>query len=310
MVVNTKPVVCLAHRHLSFLGAALRDRYDVITGWEASDDPRLRETQALVVAGEVPLDRALVQGMPALGLVACASTGYDGIDVAGARSLGLRLSHARHVNDGDVADHALGCVISHYRDLVRGGDFVRSGEWPAPGTRINRSIAGLRLGIMGLGDIGLAVAERATAFRMDVSWWGPRDKDTPWRRAPSLLTLADESDVLVVTARSDATNHGVVGREVMEAIGAAGLLVNVARGRLVDEDALVAALRSGRLGGAALDVFQEEPTPASKWQDVPNLILTPHTAGRTQESLGRISDQLRGNLAAFFDGRPLLTPIR
>src|SRR5690606_12743223 len=135
-----------------------------------------------------------------------------------------------------------------------------------------------RLGVVGLGAIGESVARRAEALRMDVSWWGPREKDARWPRANSLLELARNSDVLVVACRADEDNRGLISAEVIDALGPQGLLVNVARGQLVDEGALIAALRSGRLGQAALDVFAEEPTDAARWADVPNTVLTPHTA--------------------------------
>ncbi|MNE32498.1 Glycerate dehydrogenase [compost metagenome] len=144
---------------------------------------------------------------------------------------------------------------------------------------------------------------------MDVRWWGPREKDAAWPRADSLIDLARHSDVLVVACRADESNRGLISAEVIEALGPSGLLVNVARGQLVDEEALIAALRDGRLGGAALDVFAEEPTDAARWADVPNTVLTPHTGGATTEAVQGMLMLLLQNLAAHFAGEPLKTPV-
>jgi lactate dehydrogenase-like 2-hydroxyacid dehydrogenase len=144
---------------------------------------------------------------------------------------------------------------------------------------------------------------------MSVSWWGPRDKAAPWPRAASLVDLAKASDILVVACRADDDNKGLISREVVEALGPDGLLVNVARGRLVDEDALIAALKSGRLGGAALDVFEPEPTDPARWADLPDVVLTPHTGGATTQAVQAMLMLLLQNLDAGLNGRPLVTPV-
>jgi lactate dehydrogenase-like 2-hydroxyacid dehydrogenase len=143
---------------------------------------------------------------------------------------------------------------------------------------------------------------------MAVRWWGPREKDSPWPRAATLLELARDSDILVVACKADESNRGLISREVIEALGPQGLLVNVARGQLVDEDALIAALKDGRLGQAALDVFEEEPTDAARWADVPNTVLTPHTGGATTEAVQGMLMLLVQNLRAALAGEPLKTP--
>ena len=144
---------------------------------------------------------------------------------------------------------------------------------------------------------------------MSVQWWAPRAKDAAWPRADSLLDLARASDVLMVACRADESNRGLISAEIIEAVGPTGLLVNVARGQLVDEDAVIAALRDGRLGGAALDVFETEPTDAARWASVPNTVLTPHTAGATTEAVQGMLMLLLQNLSAHFAGEPLKTPV-
>ncbi|MFA4894679.1 NAD(P)-dependent oxidoreductase, partial [Brevundimonas sp.] len=171
------------------------------------------------------------------------------------------------------------------------------------------SLKGQKVGIVGLGGIGEAVARRVETLRMDVSWWSPRDKTAVWPRSESLLALAKQSDVLVVACRVDETNVGLISAEVIEAVGPQGLLVNVSRGQIIDEPALIAALRSGVLGQAALDVFVEEPVDPALWADVPNTILTPHTAGATTESVQGMLMLLLQNLGAVLGGEPPRTPV-
>ena len=144
---------------------------------------------------------------------------------------------------------------------------------------------------------------------MSVRWWGPREKASAWPRAATLLDLARDSDILVVACKADETNRGLISADVIQALGPLGLLINVARGQLVDEAALIAALHDGRLGQAALDVFEDEPTDAAKWSDVPNTVLTPHTGGATTEAVQGMLNLLIENLRAAFGGEPLKTPV-
>ncbi|MBB5711840.1 NAD(P)-dependent oxidoreductase [Sphingomonas xinjiangensis] len=306
--MSGKHQVLFLHRQLEPLRSMLIGDFDVLCAWVPEEFEQAHQVRAVVVAGEVPLDEALIAGMPQLQLIACASTGYDGIDPAWVQAQGILLTHAREVNDGDVADHALACIMAHLRGLSAGDRLVRAGDWASASTIPNRSLSSLKVGIVGLGAIGKQLGRKAVALGMGVRWWGPNAKDAPWPRAQSLIELARNVDALVVTARAHPGNVGLISSDVLEALRPGGQLVNVARGQLVDEAALIAALRSGRLGGAALDVFHSEPTAAARWADVPAL-LTPHIAGRTKEALSRVSQQLKGNLVAFFSGEPLLTPL-
>ena len=220
------------------------------------------------------------------------------------------MAHAPGVNHEDVADHALGLILGSRREIVPGDRAVRGGGWMLESRTITRSMHGQRLGIVGLGLIGQALAKRAEACRIQVSWWGPNPKpDMPWPRVGDLVELARKSDILAVACRADDSNRGLISREVMEALGPEGLLVNVSRGQVVDEDALIDLLRSGKLGFAALDVFVEEPTPAIRWLDVPNTVLTPHTGGATNEAVQGMLGLMMANLAAHFAGEPLKTPV-
>ena len=308
--MTDRPAILIMQRHLAPLTAFLEGAYTVYRFWEGPPVEARDDIRAMVVAGEFELDKHLVESLPRLELIACFTAGYDGIDVDWCRARGLPVTHAPGVNHEDVADHALGLIISARRRIAEGDRALRAGQWTPDSKTITPSLNHLRVGVVGLGAIGEAVARRCEALRMRVSWWGPREKDATWPRAASLPELAQDSDALVVACRADETNRGLISREVIEALGPDGLLVNVARGQLVDEDALIEALTAGKLGHAALDVFETEPTDPARWADVPNTTLTPHTGGATNEAVQGMLGLLLENLSAHFEGRPLKTPVQ
>ena len=277
--------------------------------WEIGDDQRAA-VRAIVHAGEVALTPEFLETLPNLGLIACVSVGYDGIDVAWCRAHGIEVTHAEGLNAEDVADHAMGLMLAAWREIPTFDRKVREGRWvqeerlaPQP------SLGGRTLGVVGLGHIGAAVARRAEAFRLNVMWWGPRAKDAPWPRAESLLELARASDILVVACRAEPANRGLISAEVIEAVGPKGMIVNVARGSLIDEDALVAALKDGRLWRAGLDVFAHEPTSPERWADVAGAVLTPHTGGSSTEAIPLMVAQAVENVRRFLAGEPLASPV-
>jgi len=306
----SEPQVLISHPMLASLQAEIEaGGLRVARGWELKDEER-GSVRAIVHVGEFVLTPEYLTSLPNLGLIANVSVGYDGVDVAWCRARGIEVTHAHGLNAEDVADHAMGLLVGGWRNIVQGDRTVRAGAWrqenrigPQP------SLSGRKLGIVGLGHIGAAVARRAEAFRMQVSWWSPRQKPAPWPYAPSLLSLARDSDILLVACRADASSRGLIGREVIEAVGPQGMIVNVSRGFVVDEDALVEALKDGRLGRAALDVFAEEPTPPARWAELPNTVLTPHAAGSTTESIPVMVAQAIDNVQRFLSGRPLASPV-
>ena len=307
--MTQRPAVLIMQRHLAPLSGFLESAYDVYRFWEGPPVEAAHDIRVMIVAGEAPLDKALIERLPNLDLLACFTSGYDGIDIDWCRARGLPVTHAPGVNHEDVADHALGLILAARRQIASGDRQVRAGGWTAETRTITASLGGQQLGIVGLGHIGRAVAARAQAFRMDVQWWGPRPHDAEWPRTATLMDLAKASDILVVACKADETNRGLISREVIEALGPDSLLVNVSRGQVVDEDALIAALKSGALGQAALDVFVEEPTDPNRWADVPNIVLTPHTAGATTAGVQGMLRLLMQNLQAHFAGEPLKTPV-
>lgn len=308
--MSNRPAVLIMQRHLGPVTAFLESFCNVYRLWEGPPIEAQADVRAIVVAGEFPLDKELIERLPNLTHVACFTSGYDGIDVDWCHARGLTVTHAPGVNHEDVADHAIGLVFAARRRIVDGDRAVKDGTWALDNRLMTPSLKGQTLGIVGLGDIGQAIAHRAAAMRMTIAWWGPRDKVSPWPRADSLLALARDSDILVVACRADDTNRGLISREVLNALGSQGLLVNVARGQVVDEDALIAALQDGRLGQAALDVFLDEPTDPARWADVPNTVLTPHTGGATTEAVQGMLMLLVQNLQAVLAGSPPVTPVK
>jgi lactate dehydrogenase-like 2-hydroxyacid dehydrogenase len=308
--MSEKPAILLYHKHLAPLTGMLESAYDVWNLWEHPPVEAQDAIRAIVVDGAYPLDTALVERLPNLGLIACFAAGYDGIDIQWARERGLPVTHAPGVNHEDVADLAIGLILASRRHIVSGDRSVREGAWRTDVRTITPSLGGQRVGIIGLGRIGEAIARRCEVMRMEVAWWGPREKpDAAWPRRSSLLDLAKGSDILVVACRADERSRGIVTGEVIDAVGAEGLLVNVSRGQVVDEEALIDGLRARRLGAAALDVFAEEPTPAERWAAVPNTVFTPHIGGATTAAVQGMLMLLLQNLQAHFAGEPLKTPV-
>jgi lactate dehydrogenase-like 2-hydroxyacid dehydrogenase len=309
------PLVLLSDPVLAPMAPILSPNYRVRRLWEEDRAALLAEAgdeiAAILHAGDVILQPAFIDALPKLGLIACVSAGYDGVDVAHARARGVEVSHAPGLNAADAADHALGLIIAAWRGIVEGDALVRSGAWGRGQERAPcGSLTDKTVGIVGLGAIGEGVARRSTAFGMQPIWCGPRDKpDAAWPRAKSVLALAEASDILVIAARAEPANRGLIDAGVLNALGPRGLLVNVARGSLVDEDALIDALKTGRLGMAALDVFEREPTPGERWAGVPNVIFTPHSAGKAAETLMKLVVLTLENLRRHFAGEPVLHPV-
>jgi lactate dehydrogenase-like 2-hydroxyacid dehydrogenase len=209
----------------------------------------------------------------------------------------------------DVADLALGLLLAVSRRICVGDAFVRAGQWPSRDLPLARRVGGKRAGILGLGRIGRAIARRALGFGMSVAYTGRRPQEAPYRFEPDLRRLAQEADVLFIAAAATPETVGRVDAQVLEALGPDGILVNVARGSIVDEAALVAALASGRLGGAGLDVFAREPQVPEALTGLPNVVLQPHQGSATEECRADMGRLVMENLAAHFAGRPLVTPV-
>jgi len=277
----SKPLDAMADSAFTIVGPWLAEQ-----GWDAwLDAGNGHGIRAAITAGADPFDRALLDRLPDLKEIIVFGAGHEGVDTAYASERGIRINAAGATHAGDVADHAVGMILASRRRLFDGDRWVREGRWLQSRITPSRSMYGTRVGIVGLGNIGRAIAERLDAFGCRTRWWGRADKPgLPWPRVESLEELAAGSDVLAVAIYAHDSTRGLISREIIEALGPEGCLVNVSRGFVVDEPALIAALKDGRLGQAALDVFADEPEDGRRWQGIPNTILTPHSAGDTRES--------------------------
>jgi lactate dehydrogenase-like 2-hydroxyacid dehydrogenase len=303
----TKPAL-LIHPPLGLFEMRLAD-YEIVH-WPPENEPVRKDIRAAVTIGHVGISNAMIDALPELRCIVCFGVGVDGIDLDYAAKRGIAVTHGREINHEDVADVALGLIISVARDFTRGERVLREGTWTPPlAVPPQRRLRGRKLGIVGMGAIGQAIAHRAQAFGMEIQWNGPRAKaDVAYPYQPNLKALAEWADILAVAARGDQA--GIISADIITALGSDGILINISRGTLIDDDALIAALKSGELAGAGLDVFTEEPTPRERWADVPNCTLTPHLGGGTREALYAGSQNVLENLRRFYAGEDLLTPVQ
>jgi hydroxypyruvate reductase len=254
----------------------------------------------------------MIDRMPKLEIIASASVGYDGIPVEYACGKGIPVTNTPEVLNDDVADLAIALMIMTARRLVASDRYVRSGQWPVKGEYpLAQKASRKRVGILGMGRIGQAIAQRAVAMNNTVAYHTRKPvADVPYRHYPDLVELARDSDFLIVIIPATPQTSKIVSKAVIEALGPTGILVNVARGAVVDEDALVEALTSGKLGGAGLDVFVNEPQVPEVLFGMDNVVLQPHVGSATNETRRAMSQLVLDNLDAHFAGKPLLTEIK
>lgn len=269
--------------------------------------------RALVTMGTVGATDAIMAILPALGIVSCLGSGYEGVDLAAARARRIVATHSPSANASAVADLALGLLIASVRRMFDANAFLRRGEWKGNASRrmpAVRGLTGRRVGIYGLGAIGERIALRAAAFEMEVAYYNRRRRtDVPYAYHATLLDLATWADVLIVAVRADDTNRHAVNAAVLAALGPQGHVVNIARGAVIDEAALIVALANGGIEGAGLDVFEHEPDVPAALLALPNVALTPHIGGTSIEAQAAMQALVLVNLDAFLAGQPVLTPV-
>jgi lactate dehydrogenase-like 2-hydroxyacid dehydrogenase len=296
------------------LEAALAERFQVHRWFDTADAGLSRNSavgriRAVVTGGHIGLPTDLAAMLPALEIVAINGVGFDKVDLSEARRRSYRVTNTPDILTEDVADLAVGLVLTLARRLVEGDRHVRDGRWPAGELGLGRKVSRRRYGILGLGRIGRAIARRLDAFDATIAYTDRARLDVPYPFHVTPVSLAAASDVLIVAASSSAETKRIVDAAVLDALGPDGMLVNVARGSLVDERALVEALLAGRLGGAALDVFEDEPHVPEALFQLPNVVLSPHVASATQETRQEMADLVLANLDAHFAGRVLPSPV-
>ena len=269
-----------------------------------------QDVEVLLSASIEKLDKTMLDRFPKLRMIASISAGFSNIDLDECRSRGIAVTNAPGMNSGDVADLAATMLTSLLLRIPQSQSYIMNGEWTAPAGPLRHSLRNMPVGIVGLGSIGLEVVKRLGPFGCSLKWWGPNakpDVDLPYFE--SVEALADECRALIVCCRPDASTRHLINRDILDRLGPDGALVNVSRGSVVDEEALIDALKSERLGGAGLDVFDPEPTSGERWEGVPNVILTPHQGGSTYETLLAQAQLAQTNVENFLDGKPLLSSV-
>ncbi|MBP6321930.1 MAG: 2-hydroxyacid dehydrogenase [Giesbergeria sp.] len=309
----TKPAVLLVSRLPEPLAGRLRERFDchALADVDAAGLQALApQLRGMVATGESLVNRALMASLPALEVISVLGVGYDGIDMAAARERGICVTHTPGLSTDDIADFAMALLLAAARQVVNADQFVRRGDWSTGRFPMTRRVSGARLGIIGLGRIGRAVAQRALAFGMEIAYTGRTAKaDAPYRWCSDAQTLAASVDFLVVCASGGADTRALVNADVLAALGPSGVLVNIARGSIVDEDALITALRERQILAAGLDVFCHEPHVPPALLALDNVVLTPHMASTTGATVQAMFDLTFANLAAHFDALPVPTPV-
>lgn len=266
--------------------------------------------RAIAGGGESQVTAALMAQLPALEMVSVFGVGYDRYDVVEARTRNITISNTPDVLTDDVADLGIALMLAIARKVPQADTYVREGKWSNGPMPLARKVSGARLGIVGLGRIGSAIARRAAGFDMHISYTS-RNKvaNSPYTYYPTPAALAAEVDFLMVITPGGAGTKGLINADVLTALGKKGYLINVARGTVVDESALIEALKNDVIAGAALDVFEDEPHVPEALQAMSNVVLTPHVASATWQTRRAMADLAFGNLQAHFAGKPLLTPV-
>jgi hydroxypyruvate reductase len=294
--------------------AALERSFKLHRIWDAPDPaaalrsvgPRIRGAVSHGMAG---LPGATIDLLPKLEICAINGVGLETTDLAKCRERGITVTVAPVLYD-DVADLAIALALATCRRVVESDHFVRTGRWASGRMQPGRKLTGMRAGIIGLGRIGREVARRLEGFKADIGYFDPLPRDAAYRSFPDATALARESDILFLCAAGapKGTQPPIVNRAIIEALGPRGIFINIARGWLVDEPALVGALSSGVLGAAGLDVFDDEPHVPEGLLGLGNVVLTPHIASSTEETMRAMDECVVGNLESWFAGRGALTP--
>jgi lactate dehydrogenase-like 2-hydroxyacid dehydrogenase len=274
----------------------------------------LARIRAMITAGGTPLRSDAMDTLPSLQAIICYGTGYDGVDLAAAKKRGIAVGHSPAANAAAVADLAVTLMLAVTRRLIPADEFVRNGSWaaskPSPLLRALPGNPGRRVGVYGMGEIGRKIAARLSAFETEVGYFSRSRHDLPYRYFESLEALSEWCSVLMIAVRASRDTHHVVNADILHKLGSDGYVVNIARGSVIDEAALVAALKDNVIAGAGLDVFEKEPHAPDALTAFPNVVLTPHVGGHTLESHLAMQDCVIANLEAFFAGRPLAYPVR
>jgi lactate dehydrogenase-like 2-hydroxyacid dehydrogenase len=297
-----------------FLDQPLHSTYRCHDYVRAADKAALLEEvgariRGLVQGGGTVTPVSLLDALPALEIISVFGVGYDGVPVDYCRKRGIKVTNTPDVLTDDVADVAVGLILMTGRGFVRANRFVRDGEWVRRGFDLTTKLGGRTVGIVGLGRIGKAIADRVEAMRMRVAYTGRKPRDVPYRYVGDVRSLAAEVDFLVIACPGGPATRHLVDEPVLAALGSKGTLINIARGSIVDEAALVRALAAGTIKGAGLDVFEDEPNVPPALLALDNVVLLPHVGSATRETRGAMADLCKANLDQWFVQRSVQTLI-
>src|ERR1700722_13862627 len=270
---------------------------------------QLADIGAMISAGGTPLPGAMMDMLPKLAAIVCYRTGYDGVSLAAAAQRGITVGHSPAANAASVADIAVTLMLAVTRRLLPADQYVRSGNWagakPSPFMRPQPRNPGRKVGVYGMGEIGRKIAARVAAFECEVAYFSRSRHDVPYQYLPSLEALAEWCSVLMIAVRAGADTHHAVDAKILQKLGTDGYVVNISRGSVIDQSALVAALSDNSIAGAGLDVYAKEPHAPDALTAFPNVVLTPHVGGHTLDSHLAMQNCVIANLEAFFAGNPL-----
>jgi len=297
-----------------FLDQPLRADYRCHDYAKAADKPALlasvgAKIRGLVQGGQTVTPVALLDALPALEIISVFGVGYDGVPTDYCRKRGIKVTNTPDVLTDDVADVAVALILMTSRGFVRANRFLHNGEWTRRPPDLSSKLGGRTVGIVGLGRIGKAIAERALAMRMNIAYTGRKPRDVPYRFVGDLRALAADVDFLVIACPGGPATRHIVDEGVLAALGKKGTLINIARGSIVDEAALVRALTDGTIKGAGLDVFEDEPNVPQALLALDNVVLLPHVGSATRETRGAMGDLCKANLDRWFSQREVLTLI-
>ena len=268
------------------------------------------DIRGVMTRGSVPVDAALLDQLPALEMVANFGVGYDSVDVVAAAARGVAVSNTPDVLNDEVADLAVGLLLATIRQLPQADRHVRGGHWERGAFPLSGTLRGRTVGLLGMGRIGQAIARRIAAFDVPVAYHARHPVEgvsLPYH--PTLLALAEAVDTLVAIVPGGPATRHLINAEVLAALGPDGVVVNVARGSVMDEDALIAALQSGALHAAGLDVFADEPRIRPELLALPNVVVIPHVGSATHHTRGRMAALVAENVRSWFAGHGLVTPV-
>src|SRR6059058_318002 len=303
-----KAMMARIGQRFELMDAAGKPPHEVFTAEQLSG------VKAMITAGSTPLGGAMMDKLPSLRAIVCYGTGYDGVDLAAAAQRKIAVGHSPAANAAAVADLAVTLMLAVTRRLLPADQYVRSGSWsaakPSPLMRPQPGNPGRRVGVYGMGEIGRKIASRLAAFETEIGYFSHSRHDVPYRYLPSLEALAEWCSVLMIAVRAGADTHHAIDASILRKLGKDGYVVNISRGSVIDQQALVAALAEESIAGAGLDVYEMEPHPPDALTAFANVVLTPHVGGHTLESHAAMQNCVIANMEAFFAGKPMPHLVR